>query len=106
MLVANNIKIIKMKILVSSKSLAALLLQLNARNKQIISAELNRSTLTLRTEMRKGEINVEVIGDKDYILIDQRTRHWSSVCELLDKANEQPVVLEIRLTQVSVIFQY
>jgi hypothetical protein len=102
----NELKNKCMKILVSSKSMAQTLFFLEVKDHEVKNVELNRNNLTIRTGYNFQVVPVEVIGEPDYSLIIQANRRWDHIQDLLMIVPEQPVVIEIRVQVVSVIFQY
>jgi predicted nucleic acid-binding protein len=86
--------------------MAQALFFLEVKDHEVRNVELNRNNLTIRTGYNFQVVPVEVIGEPDYSLIIQMNRRWDHIQDLLMTVPEQPVVIEIRVQVVSVIFQY
>jgi len=109
-----------MKIIVSSKALAKKLSEIDFNNNSVISVGIKRGygkftlgelsintvkySVKINVDVITDNLNVDVITDKDYIM--QEHRRWDWVRDLLNKVDEQPIVLEISQYFINVIFQY
>lgn len=99
-----------MKILVSSKALAKKLSEIDFDNDSVFNVTLNpvantkTCELSINTTKHSVKIMVESIIFRASII--QEHRRWDCVRDLLNKAEEQPVVLHITEYCTNVIFQY
>jgi len=93
-----------MKILVSSKMLAHKLNQFDFGKESIEEVALKGRYIYFHSPSKfvKSECAIIVYTGK----VKQEDRRWDWVKELLNKADEQPVVLVISQQKIDVIFQY
>lgn len=102
-----------MKILISSKYLAAELNKLGVNDFYIHRVSLHGSELKLITLVYDDEgypqtnsITLIVHNASESGTIIQDNRQWSWVRKLVNQVDEQPLILEITEHAVNVIFQY
>ena len=100
----------RMKIMVSSKTLAIRLKQIDFEGGEyvtlasLIRVKSSQAELVLSTENKSVSIPVEILEHTmDY---DQHNRRWDWIKDLVNKVDEQPITLEIYEQVVNVKFQY
>ena len=93
-----------MKILISSKHLAAELNKIDFDNDHINSIKAKGFSIYVLTNYQSIEIPVEIIEHEPDVL--QSDRRWDWVKKLVNQVDEQPIVLDISERIVNVIFQY
>jgi uncharacterized protein (UPF0218 family) len=94
-----------MKILVSSKHLAAKLNEIDFNNDKVMSIGDNVTEVIIKTINRDIELYAEILIFSANP-IDQQERRWDWIKELVNKVDEQPICLDIKEKFVNVIFQY
>lgn len=99
-----------MKVLVSSKALAKKLSEIDFDNDSVYNVVLNpvgnttTCELSINTTKYSVKILVESIIFKAAVI--QEHRRWDAIRDLVNKADDQPIVLEINERVTNVIFQY
>ncbi len=93
-----------MKILTSSNQIAIALSNIDFDIESVQSVYLEGNQFFIETNKGRDSTFVEVIEREEKVI--QVDRPWEHVRELLTKAQEQPIVLQIGEKCVSVIFQY
>lgn len=99
-----------MKVLVSSKALANKLSEIDFDNDSVYNVALNpvgntnTCVLSINTTKYSVKITVESIIFKAAVI--QEHRRWDCIRDLVNKVDDQPIVLEINERVTNVIFQY
>ena len=93
-----------MKILISSKVLANTLNQFDLKNESIEYIVLDRNNIYFHGVFKVVKSECEIIVFTG--LAKQDGRRWDWVKELLNKVDEQPIVLVISEQKIDVIFQF
>ena len=93
-----------MKIIVSSKQLAVKLNEFDFENDSIQAVRAENSNLYLDSQKKTVEIWCEIYEFRARII--QENVRWDWIRNLVNKVDEQPVVLKISMNLVNVIFHY
>ena len=93
-----------MQFIVSSLHLARQLEKINFKDDYVLAVESRGNTLILQTEGKTIEVDGSLHQAPDEQLKQDYAR-WDYVLDLVKNVNEQPVVLEIHLAFIRVIFQ-
>ena len=93
-----------MKIIVSSKQLAVKLNEFDFENDSIQAVRAEKSNLYLDSQKKTVEIWCEITEFRARVV--QEGVRWDWLKNLVNKVDEQPVVLEITKDCVKVIFHY
>lgn len=95
------------RIVVSSKALAAELAKIDFTQEFIHEAILDNSTLTLKTALTQiSVIGGVAVSDLSAGYFAQYNRRWDWVYNIVSKISDQPVGLEITDRVVNLIFQF
>lgn len=101
-----------MKFLVSTKNVAAQLNGLDLENNSISRLLIDKDKITFFIGTNNvAQIWIEpVVQDRELfntpVLVEQDSRRWDWVKQLMNRVPDQPVVMEITERIINVIFQY
>lgn len=93
-----------MKILISSKVLSDNLDKINFEDEYVIQVRGEGSKFIINTNSQTIEICCEILRFSPRV--KQNNRRWDWVANLVDKVDEQPIVLDIYENVINVVFQY
>lgn len=93
-----------MKILISSKQLAAELVKIDFGNETVMQVRGEGSNLVINTDKQTIEMWCEMLQFEPRVR--QENVRWDWVKRLVNVVEDQPIVLDIRENIVSVIFHF
>ena len=98
-------KTINMKIIVSSKQLAADLSLIDFDNDHVVEVGADENELIIDTQ-EGTTVRIGCEMSQRTMIIKQENRRWDWVKRLVENVEEQPIVLDISENIINVIFQY
>jgi hypothetical protein len=94
-----------MKVLLSSKRLAQELSSINFQSEFVRRVSVERDELTIITGESILKFDVHVLDYKNPVVL-QKDKRWDWVWLLVNRVDDQPVILDIYENVVNVTFQY
>ena len=95
-----------MKVIVSSKTLAAYLHSFDWKESRIERVGYFDGKLHIESDDYRVEIDCEVSHDSRIVWLDQRECRWDWLEDVVRRISEQPVVLEISINRLQLILSF
>ena len=93
-----------MKVLISSKHLASELNKIDFLEDNVNGIKSDNDGIYIMTNNQTFKIHCEILQDE--FMRNQDNVNWGWIKLLVNKVDEQPMILDIRNQRVDVIFQY
>lgn len=94
------------KVIVSSKALLSVLNELGALIDDIKSVALVDGDLHIQSLHKNVKLNCEIYPQYDSMLYVQKSETWACAKSLLEKLEDQPIVIKLNNNKASFIFEY